>query len=490
MRAMSLVTGHDLAVSAPGPRPPTRGRGLAVLAVLMVLSAVMIVLSGKPPGAATGDSPSYLDAAYHLRHEGTFTEADRSSPAPPALGREPGYATFLALLMAIDPGLARFRPECLADGGPCPPDMVRSVSLANLALIELAGLNLFFLARRVTGRTWAGLVGAAYILFNVHMNKYWYEVQSDWLALWLVSLALLALALAWERPAVWRWSLLGLVFGALSLTKAVFVFLCCPAAALALLWAVRRASRRRAILVALAAAAVTYAALVGGWMARNAAVSGSFRLTDARGGIALSTREVFDHMTGAQYLAAFVYWTHGPGPALARRLFAPATVDPFDLDTPGGFYDTGQNGYGRRVSAVMAATGATWWDATAVVDRDIVRSIREHPVAHALSTLPILYRGLWIDQFALAGVPLFAWMWIRAIRRRQALIIALLSVGVFNGIFYALFSLDIPRYQMTAVPSVALGVALAAPRVRAWLASRLRPSRLAQSVITSAQNVP
>jgi hypothetical protein len=76
-------------------------------------------------------------------------------------------------------------------------------------------------------------------------------------------------------------------------------------------------------------------------------------------------------------------------------------------------------------------------------------------------TLPLFYRGIWIDEFVVLGLPLFVWMLFRAVRRRDVGLVLLLSIGAFNLLFYAAFSLNIPRYQMTAVPVVALAAALA-----------------------------
>jgi hypothetical protein len=226
------------------------------------------------------------------------------------------------------------------------------------------------------------------------------------------------------------------------------------------------------VLASLAAAAVVYVALVGGWMARNETVSGEFRLTDARSGNALNTRAVFNDMTPEQYAAAFVYWTRGPGNAMARRLFGPETVAPFDLEQPGGFYDRGQNGYGIRVSDAMRAYGIDYRQATKIVDRELIHKILSRPVKHVLTTIPLFYRGILIDEFIVIGLPalLFA-LWI-AMRERDGLRLLLLSTGVFNLLFYAFVSLNIPRYQMTAMPAVGFAVACAAKTVMERRAQR------------------
>ena len=257
-----------------------------------------------------------------------------------------------------------------------------------------------------------------------------------------------------------RWCAAGLTLAALTLTKAVFLPFSLGAGVVAigrLLPGVTSARRiGRVPLVALLA----YALVVGGWAARNWQVSGMPRLTDDRGGIALSTREVFDHMTPAQIAAAFVYWTPGGGSALAKRLFSPDTVAPFELYAPGGFYDRGQNGYGRRVEAAMRSGDLDAWQARSAIDHAIVGEILAAPAGFLASLPALVYRGLWIDTFALVSVPSLVWMLWRAIRRRNGLPAVLLSFGLFNELFYALFSLNIPRYQITAMPALALATAM------------------------------
>jgi len=110
---------------------------------------------------------------------------------------------------------------------------------------------------------------------------------------------------------------------------------------------------------------------------------------------------------------------------------------------------------------IIKRQGVGRWTAVAAVDREIVRSILQHPVAYAVTTLPLFYRGLWIDSFVIVGIPVFFWMLGRALRQRNMMLVALLSTGLFNQVFYALISLNTPRYQITAMPAVALAAASA-----------------------------
>lgn len=120
-----------------------------------------------------------------------------------------------------------------------------------------------------------------------------------------------------------------------------------------------------------------------------------------------------------------------------------------------------QGSYNRRVDELMKAEGLGIWEASARIDRQVIASIFERPLAYAATMLPVLYRGIWIDEFALIGIPALLWATFGAWRRRESLRLLLLSAGLYNELFHALISLNIPRYQITAMPSVAIAVAIA-----------------------------
>ncbi len=429
--------------------------GWPALALVILLSLLFRLPRGGGVEPAQGDLPAYLSGAYHLRHDQTFSMAPTAAPVPPGLGREPGYPLFLAGLMALDPGFDRFTTACLAAKTPCPASIYRVPSLANLGLILGTGMLAFLLARLLCGTPTGGLIAAAYLLFNTHMNKLWADLMSDRLAVCLVALSMLLLATAWRRGG-WRLAAAGAAFAALTLTKAIFLPFCLAAWCCAMAIALRR-RQQRTRLVAMAAA---FSVLVGGWALRNWSVSGMPRLTDARSGIALSTRAVFDDMSAPDYLVSMVYFSGSTGAHLAKRWFGAAEAEKFAIDTPGGYYDIGQNGYPKRVASIMDSQHMEYWQATATVDHQIIAGIKQHWPGYLVTMLPLTWRGLWIDQFLFLGLPCFLWACRCAVRRRDGLLAVLLGLGAYNMLAYAALSLNIQRYQMTAMPSVALAVAV------------------------------
>jgi hypothetical protein len=112
-------------------------------AFIAALAAFGYGLKAKSPQVEKGDTPDYVSAAYHLYHHGTFTQAQTPDTTPALVGREPGYAVFLAALMALDPSFSKFTPECLTRPDTCGDSLYRLPQVANSVLIGLSGLSLF-----------------------------------------------------------------------------------------------------------------------------------------------------------------------------------------------------------------------------------------------------------------------------------------------------------------------------------------------------------
>ncbi len=444
---------------------------LVVLAILAASLGVNARLKDRP--LLGGDLPDYLMQAWNLTQHGLLTQDTAAAPRA-VLGREPGYPLLLAALMRTT-ALGGFQPACLAQPELCPRAMFRPALAAAIGMALAAAAALGWAAFRLTGWRWAGVVGFGYIALNAQMWSWRHFPQSDYLGL-LLACGLAALAAEWALHQGRHWAVAtGLCLGGLILVKAAFLGLLPP---LLLAWAWLR-WRRPLLLPRHAGLVLALAALPPAlWLWRNGVQTGSFALTDARSGIALSTREVFDHMGLGDWLCAWVFWTRGFGDDLARVIF-PATVwQPFMIDALGGYYDVGQHRYPGLVQAVMAARGLPLDAAQAVVDRDMLGAILAHPFGYLASLAPLFWRGVWIDEFVLLGLPglvlLGRWAWRKGPGQgRPPWLVALLP-GVFNLLFYPAVSLNIPRYQVTALPALGLGAAWAAWRLWPAVEARLR----------------
>lgn len=448
----------------------TDRQALSGLIVFVLMAVLAYGWNLRPAQPEDGDAPQYLAAGYHLLHQHTFSEDPAANAAASSLGREPGYGFFLAGLMALDPGMRTFTPECLNKEHVCPDATYRAAKWANIFFVFVSVFLLYGTIRLTGGLPLAGLGAALCILVNHDALKMRNGVMSDYLAFFLVACVLLASAAVFKKPGqTGRWLGAGLALAALTLTKAVFLFFAVMAFVVCFIGIVTRGkATRKTCLIGLVVFGLSYALPVGGWMARNAAIGGNVSLAQSRGGIALSTREVFNHMSPRQYLCAFVYWTRGFGDDLAKRLFPPDVWQPFQIERKGAFYDYGQNRYAPRVEVLMNERRLTRPAAERLVDKEMADAILERPFMHILTTLPLFYRGIWIDEAIVLTLPALFWMTCMAFRRRRFDRLALVSLGWFNLLFYALVSLNVPRYQLTAVPVLALCGGFALEALLRW----------------------
>lgn len=424
------------------------------------------------------DSREYAWAAWHLIHDGVYSQEPVAGPVAPALGREPLFPAVVAGMLGVLPGLDGISTDCLSLGKGCGYQAWRPALFFNGVFIGLTGVSVFLIVMLLGAGRLAAWLGGLHVWLNGEAARGREYLLSDHLALLLVALASLASLWAYRRGGG-RWLVAGAAFAALTLTKAVFLWLVAPALAAALIGILLRSPNRARALTAWALFAVAYAAPVGSWMERNHAVGGTYALTMGRSATALSTREVFDHMTPPQYAAAFVYWTRAMGDGLAKKYFPADVWRPFEIDNPNGFYLIGQHRLTPEMTALVA-NGTPPATAEKMLESRMIAAILDRPLAFAASTLPLIWRGIWVDEFIVLSLPALIWLaWIAAFRRRPDVALAI-GPGAFSLVFYALVSLNIPRYQLTAVPALAvafgIGIATIVTALRARRGTRAQRS--------------
>jgi len=452
-----------------GTRPAT-WRDALVLALIVVVG---VVLAEREIGRNVpfADEVEYVVMAHNLYHRGTLSLAPSvAHPATPTAFREPGYPALLAALMVLDPRLAAVPLACVIERGPaCAPAYFWAKRL-NVLLYVLAGLIVWWAAARIAGAPWIAHAAALLFLANHTLHKYATYLVSDFLALLLTAFVSLALLQTMRTPRA-GWALaLGTALGLLVLTKAAFAFFGPFVLLLLIGCAFRRprAERRPAFAAALAFTLV-HAAIVGAWVARNAASIGEPVLAQ-RGAQVLAHRVELNRMTPTEYAVAFLFWTRGVGDNLARRLLPLEAYRRFDLKYDDGFYNAAQSRWhaaiaaetarGRSPAAAEAAVGA-------VLQREIVAAWWKT----ILVSVPVAYRGLFIDEFiVLTGPALIVFLLAR--RRRVAGFAAFALPGLYALGFHAAITLNLPRHSIPILPMLAVGGALAVASGWTWWRAR------------------
>lgn len=248
---------HSSDTPAPSsPRKPAPVRAaLMVCAFALTLRLafcfVVVPLCGIDMGPRTEDfyqsSDGYVDLAVTLMEHGRFSF---DPDAPPSLFRCPGFPTVVGLMYLVvrDAGTALVLVNCLA-------------SAATAMLVYL----LAYLIASARVALWSGLA-AACLPLSVYYTAHGFA--DPFLALVVVAYALACVALI-RRPSARMGALGGVVFALAVLTKPVVL----PFAFLLVLFALL--CHRRMLLPSLVSAAIGLV-LVGGWTARNYALTGRF----------------------------------------------------------------------------------------------------------------------------------------------------------------------------------------------------------------------
>jgi len=433
---------------------------LRLLLTLLALAVGLGIAAAQPALAPSGDGRGYAAYARTLYLTGQYAATEQGPQADALPGREPLYAALTALAAHVSPSLAKSLTSCPPPEEGCVRGYKVLTYLNGIFLGLATGFTLLALGRLGGGRA-AHLVTAGYLILNLHITKDIRYVLSDFLAMTCLALAVWLAVRAWQQKTALAWGLAGVGFSLLALTKASFfpcALLLTGWLGLVGLWKLK-SEGVKALLPALSLGLVLVA-VNGGWTARNIALFGIS--SDDRGAIAISTREVFDHMTPAEHLAAWVWWTRGPGNGLAKKWFPPEVWSRHEWYDENGFFKLGQEQNPHRREAELQAAHPELSKAQLqpLLTKTVVGEVLADLPGYIVTMPALFYRGLWCDEFIIVGFPLLILISIRALRRRDGGRLVALLPGWWSLLFYAAISLNIPRYQMTALAALALATGL------------------------------
>lgn len=470
---------------------------LMALFAWVVLLTLMAgeVISERP---IYGDGVGQLRAAYNLFTHHVFAEQLGSPPVPDNF-IEPlsAFVNSLYFRVLSGSGVGPMAFEDLHRGS-----LVYLAKQINLLWVLVGQLALAVFVYAKTQKLWlaAAVVLLAHVFFFGSyrvVDTYYTELQGGVLLL-LASMALDQLFAQWG----WRSSLMsGVLLALLALTKASFyyinlVVLLVVAGALMLgaRWYHRITVKRAGALALLVV--LSYAAVLGPWMARNHALFGSAAVSD-RGGIVLYIRATKNQMTAEEIRGAFYLY----GPSVYQRLGAKwAYARPLanELDPNEGAWmrvnrNRSPNSFFASVRKELAQA-MSWPDAqgrtqtlnevAADMNRKAIASILDNPVKHVGMSFVFLWRGMWgippVDFYGVKGhhdlmvaevsmlaiylLSLMFVFWALFKRDVPALMLGLLA---FGGVaFYTGLSHFLPRYMVQFYPAMVL---MASLQLFAWL---------------------
>lgn len=443
--------------------------------------------------ALLDDQREYMVLAYNIYSHGVFSDKETyEHPMKPALRREPMYPALLALGLSLSPKPQPLTLSCLRTGSnECTPLRIFLKKAHLLGLLATA-LGAMGIAWSVFGTAGPAYVAFVFTAFSTRLLGLTDHFMSENLALPLFVFASWSFMEATRRARVDLFVLAGVLFGALLLTRAVFMYFWLVALVVVLATATRHfkgVDRRRVFAGALAFVLLNLSC-VGGWMYRNYLHTGEYVFT-LRYGNQLAKRAAFTSMNARQHLAAFVAYTPPSQTTtefkswITRDFLSPREYAALEER---GEYSVKEKIKHQRIKEVkeeMRQVGSQP-TLTAVQNRlagEGMWEIARNPFKHLLATMAMAYKGSFVERGyeidVNIGLPLTASVKapiainamlfaglivcsVKACRAGQWALLLLLLPSYYLYVINAVVTFNITRYNLPMLPllNVCLGCML------------------------------
>ena len=420
-------------------------------------------------GPIISDAVQSLQMGVNFERHGIFS-LESAPPLTPTNFREPLVPVVSAFgIKIIDTIAGESPPESYFSG-----KRLQYLKYQNLFWLALLSIGTFWIARNLTYSFYVGLF--AVMLVNVPFRPHYPPGLIDDLMTEIPSAGILvvasgALAIAFSRGSPWLFALSGFMFGALTLTKAVGLYVyIAMVVVLTCMYLMRRPMMPSKMLAReLALLIVPFVCVVAPWMVRNHFQLGTFEITQ-RAGFALEERSLEDQMSAQEYLGSFYVWAP---PILKSHLGDWLGFSPNDLLAGGRLQRLDDNPdsalsqtelpleeaglpektvtfyrHGRaelwRLQEKFRAAGRPFpdVDSDATAKKNALAVILSHPWHHLALTVPLLWRSSIETTPILIGALAFA-IWQR---RYDLVLFVLPALGMVAA--YALSSPFVPRYDV------------------------------------------
>jgi 4-amino-4-deoxy-L-arabinose transferase-like glycosyltransferase len=451
------------------------------LAALIILAWLFVnwSLVRVPQDLRFFDQQFYLGIAHDLRQLGRFTDGFGFPDTHPVPARPSGmtfmplYPAFLAGASVLDPAFDHAL-SCVVEHEvdfPCPQDapLVRWVQFAMTGAVFLM---LWRIGTQVTGSLrvgWLslgiGLIAAPVLLRSVD------AMMTEIFSLFFITAATTAAVAAAKGSRPFRWLLLsGAMLGLATMTRPAFVYLLPAAAVVGMFIALRRPGHLRGMLLA-ATFLLGGATVIAPWVARNAAVMSRPAMTSGYASMILAQRVAFNQMSWREYALAYLCWLPD-GNGMGSLLIGQNSCARFQLDAHSdSFYGIGNTTFMQSSIAVAGGPDRQF-------DYLMQNFVLAQPLWHAMVTIPLALRGVWIDHywgFVLSAFCLL--LTLRALRSGDDALLILTLPGWFMLVFHAAVSVNQTRYNLMLTVPFAIAGGIALDRAwRGWTIAHARPA--------------
>ena len=460
---------------------------LVLLPLLAALVVIGFQVARKPLRIPHADEFYYLTIARDLALHGVFTNGtfkrgpfDRAD-GPARFGEEdqkwatpgrffaPAYPILVYLVGVADPRAGRSIACAVKEGGVgpngptrCPTDYATLVALqvALWAIAILAVFQMSWLLSRSQAVAWLALVIA---LATGEPGYYARTYLSENVSVVAFLLFMLFAMRAIEYRRVCDGIFAGVFMGLSALGRPAFLYLfylLCLLLPLAAL--IGRGKARAPQMRQVAAFVLATIAVLLPWMVRNQLRFGDPGLSAGYAEVILMQRLSYNQMSWAEWAVSFIYWLPDFGDNLAKALFAPAYWHRLGFSDPQSYYldSAAGGGFRARILAGHPQDGT-------VLSAMLKERLLGDPLKHALVTIPLTLRGLYVGKYlALAGLGLLWWAFSVARRKdKGAAFLAMALPPLLMAALHGFVSVNIVRYNLPVLALYAFVTASAAVAV-------------------------
>jgi hypothetical protein len=442
-----------------------RAKSSVVLATAAFAVFAIAIMNQIPKTLSDFDQSFYLTIAYDMDRYGVFSngkfddvDSTREVP-PPGMFFVPGYPLLVLAAMKIDARFAR-AVVCSVEADHKKRDVAeceiyaRPIHIIHALLLALAVLavawsaQLIFASPRVF---WpAGVLATAGLSAQADLFSY---IMTESMTVALYCIFALFTVRAWRSSRARDYGIGGLVLGALCLTRPSFVILIPVTMLLGMVndrWLARNALRLG--LSHLAAFAIACLIVVGPWIARNHFSVGKWGLSEEYGSATLIERFAYNDMTLREFMLAFPYCVPGLGDIFFDKIDGKDSMHRFLYRTPGSFFEVGR----EHRDALVATHGRL----DPLIGGFLREEMRRGWWRHLLVSIPLGWCGMWgSGLWSLALIPLFGWACVRALRRRQRLLLLYAAPAVAMLGLHAVLANPYSRYNLILIGPFAASAA-------------------------------
>ena len=442
---------------------------LCVLFVFLVVWNAAQIFDGRP--LQKGNDASYhIRTGYNLINHGTYSYRLGENLKPDAY-REPTMAAYIAMLIAASSTLGSVDATTTLAGG----DALEILRYAQLPILLLTAFGAMYFVFLITKNFFCSYVALFLTGFSYSLFFSAWSINTEHMAALFVISASISLYKIVRGAGKKYFAFLGVSLALLVLTKAVFMYLIVFVLIFLVVLGLAGKFVKKELVTGLVILLAAYFALVGSWMVRNYIHFGKLYIT-GRAGAVLAIRAEYDMMNTREYFGSFLFWT--PDNYVRKKLI-PRFFGEKALH-PGGALErllrnNYKTGYLRQATnkrkELIAAYGTGM--ETTVIDKEMRRYARNkilsHPFRHIFVTLPIAWKGLFVeDRYSLSvpfsmvlvssvGISLayFASLFFLAgvgIKRRKWDLFAIALPALYLYGVNSFFTHNIPRYNQPLIP--------------------------------------